>query len=77
MESREECLREATECERLAELANTRATRVLFAATAFQWRKLAEANTRATRVLFAATAFQWRKLAEKAMERQKAQWPSL
>jgi hypothetical protein len=42
MESREDCLREATECDRLAELANTRATRALLAAAAFQWRKLAE-----------------------------------
>jgi hypothetical protein len=42
MESREDCLREATECDRLAELANTRATRALLAVAAFQWRKLAE-----------------------------------
>ena len=42
MESREDCLREATECDRLADLANTRATRALLAFAAFQWRKLAE-----------------------------------
>jgi hypothetical protein len=42
MESREDCLREATECDRLAELANTRASRALLATAAFQWRKLAE-----------------------------------
>jgi hypothetical protein len=42
MESREDCLREATECDRLAELANTHATRALLAVAAFQWRKLAE-----------------------------------
>jgi hypothetical protein len=42
LESREDCLREATECDRLADLANTRATRTLLAAAAFQWRKLAE-----------------------------------
>jgi hypothetical protein len=42
MESREDCLREATECDRLAELANTQATRTLLAVAAFQWRKLAE-----------------------------------
>jgi hypothetical protein len=42
MESREDCLREATECDRLADLANTQATRALLAVAAFQWRKLAE-----------------------------------
>ena len=42
MESREDCLREAMECDRLAELANTHATRTLLAVAAFQWRKLAD-----------------------------------
>jgi hypothetical protein len=42
MESREDCLREASECDRLANLANTRATRALLALAAFQWRKLAD-----------------------------------
>ena len=42
MESGEDCLREATECDRLAQLANTQATRTLLAVAAFQWRKLAE-----------------------------------
>ena len=42
MESYEDCLREATECDRLAELANTQASRTLLVVTAFQWRKLAE-----------------------------------
>jgi hypothetical protein len=42
MESREDCLREAAECDRLAQLANTQATRALLALAAFQWRKLAE-----------------------------------
>jgi hypothetical protein len=42
MESREECLREAAECDRLAQLANTQAIRTLLAVAAFQWRKLAE-----------------------------------
>ena len=42
MESREDCLREATECDRLADLANTQATRALLGLAAFQWRKLAE-----------------------------------
>jgi hypothetical protein len=42
MESREECLREAAECDRLAQLANTQGTRTLLAVAAFQWRKLAE-----------------------------------
>jgi hypothetical protein len=42
MESREDCLREATECDRLAQLANTQGTRTLLAVAAFQWRKLAE-----------------------------------
>lgn len=42
MESFEECLREASECDRLAQLANTHGTRALLAVAAFQWRKLAE-----------------------------------
>jgi hypothetical protein len=42
MESREDCLREASECDRLAQLANTQGTRVLLTVAAFQWRKLAE-----------------------------------
>jgi hypothetical protein len=42
MESREDCLREVAECDRLAQLANTRGTRTLLAVAAFQWRKLAE-----------------------------------
>jgi len=42
MKSREDCLHEAAELDRLAELANTRAARALLAAAAFQWRKLAE-----------------------------------
>jgi len=42
MESREDCLHEASECDRLAQLANTQATRALLAMAAFQWRKLAE-----------------------------------
>jgi hypothetical protein len=45
MESREDCLREASECDRLANLANTRATRALLALAAFQWRKLADKAT--------------------------------
>jgi hypothetical protein len=42
MESCEDCLREASECDRLAPLANTQGTRTLLAVAAFQWRKLAE-----------------------------------
>jgi len=42
MNHREDCLREASECDRLAQLANTQATRALLAVAAFQWRKLAE-----------------------------------
>jgi hypothetical protein len=42
MESREDCLHEASECDRLAQLANTQGTRTLLAVAAFQWRKLAE-----------------------------------
>jgi hypothetical protein len=42
MESREDCLREATECDRLVDLANTQGTRTLLTVAAFQWRKLAE-----------------------------------
>jgi hypothetical protein len=35
-------LREAAECDRLAQLANTQGTRTLLAVAAFQWRKLAD-----------------------------------
>ena len=42
MESREDCLNEASECDRLAKLANTQATRTLLVVAAFQWRKLAQ-----------------------------------
>ena len=42
MELPEDCLHEASECDRLAKLANTQATRTLLAVAAFQWRKLAE-----------------------------------
>jgi hypothetical protein len=42
MDSREDCLREATECDRLVDLANTQGTRTLLKVAAFQWRKLAE-----------------------------------
>ena len=42
MESREDCLHEASECDRLAQLANTQATRALLAVAAFRWRKLAD-----------------------------------
>jgi hypothetical protein len=40
--SREECLSEAAECDRLASLANTLATRNIMRVAAFHWRKLAE-----------------------------------
>jgi hypothetical protein len=42
MNSREDCLSEAAECDRLASLANTLATRNMMRVAAFQWRKLAE-----------------------------------
>jgi hypothetical protein len=42
VETPEEFLREAEECERLAGLARSIATRQLMAVAAFQWRKLAE-----------------------------------
>jgi hypothetical protein len=42
MDSREDCLHEASECDRLAQLANTQGTQTLLAVAAFQWRKLAE-----------------------------------
>ena len=41
-ETPEECLREAEECERLAGLARSIATRRIMTVVAFQWRKLAE-----------------------------------
>jgi hypothetical protein len=37
----EECLREAEECDRLVDLANTHGARTLLMVAAFQWRKLA------------------------------------
>jgi hypothetical protein len=40
--SREECLREAAECDRLAGLASTLPVRNMMKLAAFQWRKLAE-----------------------------------
>jgi hypothetical protein len=36
MQSREDCLREASECDRLAQLANTQRTRTLLAVAMFQ-----------------------------------------
>jgi hypothetical protein len=42
MYCREECLREAAECDRLAGLAATLAVRNMMKQSAFQWRKLAE-----------------------------------
>jgi hypothetical protein len=42
VENPEECLREAEECDRLAGLARSIATRQLLMVAAFQWRKLAE-----------------------------------
>jgi len=42
MESREDGMNEASECDRLAKLANTQATRTLLVVAAFQWRKLAQ-----------------------------------
>jgi hypothetical protein len=42
MESLEECLKEAVECDRLAGLANTEGTRRIMMVVAFKWRKLAE-----------------------------------
>lgn len=40
--SPENCLREAAECERLAGLSRTAATRQILQSVAFHWRKLAE-----------------------------------
>jgi len=42
MESREECLKEAAECDRLARVANTEGTRRIITVVAFKWRKLAK-----------------------------------
>ena len=56
MESREDCLREAAECDRLAQLANTQASRALMALAAFQWRKLAEKGSRAAKAPLAIGA---------------------
>jgi hypothetical protein len=42
MDSSEECLREAEECERLAGLARLVATRQIMSVIAFKWRRLAE-----------------------------------
>jgi hypothetical protein len=42
VENAEECLREAEECERLAGLARSIATKQIMTVAAFKWRKLAE-----------------------------------
>lgn len=42
MDSSEECLREAEECERLAGLTRSEATRQIMSVIAFKWRRLAE-----------------------------------
>ena len=42
MESREECLCKASECDRLAGLAGTLFARNMMKVAAFHWRKLAE-----------------------------------
>jgi hypothetical protein len=42
MNSHEECTREASECDRLAQLASTQGTRTVLVVAAFQRRKLAE-----------------------------------
>jgi hypothetical protein len=42
VETAEECLREAEECERLAGLARSTATRQIMTVVAIKWRKLAE-----------------------------------
>jgi len=42
MNSPEECLREAEECERLAGLARSVASRGMLTVIAFKWRRLAE-----------------------------------
>ena len=42
MEFREDCLREAAECDRLVQLATTQGSRILLVVAAFQWRKLAD-----------------------------------
>jgi CheY-like chemotaxis protein len=44
-ESPEHCLREAEECDRLAGLSKTAATRQILQSVAFHWRKLAERVT--------------------------------
>lgn len=41
-ESPEDCLREAEECERLAGLSTTVASRQILQSMAYHWRKLAE-----------------------------------
>jgi hypothetical protein len=45
VESHEECLREAAECDRLAALAQTQGTRILMIVAAHQWRQLAQKAT--------------------------------
>ena len=49
--SREECLREAAECDRLAGLASTLPVRNMMKLAAFQWRKLAEMGSGAAKNL--------------------------
>ena len=56
-DSPEHCLREAEECERLAGLSATVATRQILQSVAFHWRKLAEraAERRSRRYLKPST----------------------
>jgi len=42
MQTSDECLKEAEECDRLARLARSPATRRIMTLAALQWRKLAE-----------------------------------
>jgi hypothetical protein len=46
MESKDQCLEEAAECDRLATLARSSAMRQTLRAFAFKWRALAEAAAR-------------------------------
>jgi hypothetical protein len=58
----EEYLREAEECDRLVDLANTQGTHTLLMVAAFQWRKLAEKATERSKP---SSSFAWPRTAQR------------
>jgi hypothetical protein len=63
VKSAEECLKEAEECDRLVDLANTHGTRTLLMVAAFQWRKLAEKAAERSKP---SSSFAWPRTAQRS-----------